>query len=413
MAQASSWTLGRIITAVVGGILALVLVITATSLFVDVGASEIVVVQSPVSGKLTAYTDPGWEWQGMGSVTRYPRREQFSFSSVVDQGHTTDESILTQFNDGGHANISGTINWQMPLKPEAIIQLHKDFHGFKAIDQMLIRTAIQKVIYNVGPTMSSTESSAERRPDIPKYIDDQLVNGPYLTKTVLSTIKDPITGLDKQQNIVQIALGEDGKPMRESSSAITKYGIQLQPVTINDIRYDDTVAKQIKARQDAAARVQTATANARAAEQDAVTAAKQGEAAATKANWEQQTVNAKLINDAQAKVQIAEADVKTAQLFKQSETLRGEGEAARKKLVMEADGQLDKKLEAYVKVSEMYATAIEKAQPGAWSPSVVMGGGNGASTGGGNASNLIELLQAKTAKDLAIDLQARTGAAKK
>jgi hypothetical protein len=64
------------------------------------------------------------------------------------------------------------------------------------------------------------------------------------------------------------------------------------------------------------------------------------------------------------------------QQFKRAETLRGEGEPARRRLVMEADGALEKKLQAYTEVSKLYASAIKDYQ-GNWVPSVVMGVGMG------------------------------------
>ena len=75
---------------------------------------------------------------------------------------------------------------------------------------------------------------------------------------------------------------------------------------------------------------------------------------------------------------------------------------------MVADGALDKKLEAYRAVSEMYAKAIGEYR-GAWVPQFVMGssGGNGqsAQTTGGGATEFISLLTMKAAKDLGLDLQ--------
>ncbi len=380
-------------------------------LFTNVDAKEIVVIQK-IGGELEVITDPGWKWQGMGKITRYARRDQFSFSSSADQGKSADESIQTRFNDGGHANISGTINWAMPLATDKVIRLHKDFGSTNAIEQQLMRTAVQKVIYNVGPTMSSTESSAEKRPDIPKYIDDQLVNGSYLTKTAQKTEKDPITGQDKIVNIVTIAIDERGQPQRESKSQLTEYGLVLQPVAINNIKYDSAVETQITERQKATTAVQISKANAIRAEQEKLTTISQGEANAAKAKWEQEVENAKTIATAQAKVTIADASVKEAEAFKKAEILRGEGEATRKRLVMEADGQLDKKLEALVKINQMYATAIEKAQPGAWSPVVQMGA-TGGGNGGMNASQLVDLMTAKTAKDLGADMSVVRGAANK
>ena len=404
-------TVGRVIALVLVGVAFIASLIIVPQMFTNVDAKNVVVIQK-ISGELEVVTDPGWRWQGMGKITTYPRRDQFSFSSEKDQGRDIDESIQTRFNDGGHANISGTISWQMPLDAKSIIRLHKDFGSTAAIEQQLIRTAVQKVIYGVGPTMSSTESSAEKRPDIPKYIDDQLANGTYLTKTVQTTQKDPVTGEDKIVNLVTIQLDDKGLPMRESRSQLTAYGLVLQPVAINDIKYDPVVETQIVERQKATTAVQISKANALKAEQEKMTTISQGEANAAKAKWEQEVENAKTIATAQAKVTIANAGVQEAQAFKQAEILRGEGEAARKKLVMEADGQLDKKLDAYVKVNQMYADAIAKAQPGAWSPQVVMGG-NGQGNGGQNAQALVDLLTAKTSREMAVDLQARGATSKK
>jgi regulator of protease activity HflC (stomatin/prohibitin superfamily) len=398
-------TIGRIATMVIGVIVLFAALIILPQLLTNVDAKTVVVRQS-ISGNMTCLTEPGWSWQGMGKITTYSRRDQFSFSATMDQGKPIDESIQTRFNDGGHANISGTINWAMPLTCDKIIRLHRDFGSIVAIEQQLMRTAVQKVIYNVGPTMSSTESSAEKRPDIPKYIDDQLAHGTYLTKTVATVVKDPITNLDKTVNMVAIVLDEHGKPERESSSQLTDYGLVLQAVSINQIKYSDDVEKQITERQKATTAVQISKANSIKAEQEKLTTISQGEANASKAKWEQEVENAKTIATAQARVVIADASVKEAEAFKKSETLRGEGEAARKRLVMEADGQLTPKIDALIKINQMYAQAIEKAAPGAWSPAVVMGG-NGQANGGNNAASLVDLMTAKTAKELGVDLTVR------
>lgn len=404
------FTLKRILIAGISALVALILIISAPMLVENLDAKNLMVIQS-IGGDLNTFTEPGWKSQAFGKVTTYQRRDQFSFNAHQDQGKTVDESISTRFNDGGHGNISGTVNWQMPLKHEQIVALHKEFGSTAAIEQQLIRPAMQKVIYNVGPTMSSTESSAEKRPEIPKYIDDQLVNGPYLTKTAQVLQKDPITGADKMVAVVQIAMNAEGRPIRESESQITKYGIVLQPVSINQIKYDKVVEDQIAQRQQSTTGVQISIANAKKAEQDAITTEQQGKATAAKAKWEQETVNAKEIALAEKDVTVATQKAKAAEQFKKEQTLIGEGEAARKRLVMEANGALDVKLEAYVEVNKAYATAIEKAAPGAWSPAVVMGS-NGAGAGS-TSQALVEMLTAKTAKELGLDMSVTKGATAK
>ena len=205
-------------------------------------------------------------------------------------------------------------------------------------------------------------------------------------------------------------MDEKGQPARESHSQLTEYGLILQPVAINDIHYDEAVETQIKERQKATTAVQISKANAIRAEQEKLTTISQGEANAAKAKWEQEVENAKTIATAQARVTIADAAVKEAQAYKQSEILRGEGEASHKRAVMEADGQLDKKLDALVKINALFAQAIEKAQPGAWSPQVVMGGSSNAQGSGSRATDLVDLMTAKTAKDLGVDMGVVRGA---
>lgn len=405
----TGWTMRKIVITVLSVVALLVMILGAGQAVVNVDAKQVVVVQSPISGDLTVHLDPGWKWQGWGKVTRYPRREQFSFSAHASQGNSIDESIQTRFNDGGHGNISGTINWAMPLSNDKIVALHKDFGSFEAVEQQLIRTSLQKVIYNVGPTMSSTESSAERRPDIPKFIDDQMANGPYLTKTMLVDQKDPITGQDKKVNIVTIVTGADGKPVRESHSQVTEYGLQLQPVSINNIKYDDVVEKQIKERQNATTQVQISIANARRAEQDAITTEQQGKASAAKAKWDQETVNAKEIALAEKDLLVAQKKALTAEQYKKQQILEGEGEASKKRLIMEADGGLDQKVEALKEINGKYADAIAKAQPGAWTPQIVMGNSSGGNQSGAQA--LVDLFTAKAAKDMGIDMRVSGAAA--
>jgi hypothetical protein len=399
-------------TAIVVAVLALLGIATAVSipnLVENVDARTVVVIQSPISGDLAVYTEPGWKWQGFGKVTIYPRRDQFSFSVHTDQGKNVDESMSTRFNDGGHGNISGTMNWAMPLSTSQILAVHKDFGSIEAVEQQLIRTSMQKVVYNVGPTMSSTESTAEKRPEIPKYIDDQLANGPYLTKTIQQEVTDAITGQKKMAAIVTIATDASGKPLRESISQIAKYGLLLQPVAINKIAYDDIVEKQITERQRATTQVQIAIANAKKAEQDAITITEQGKAAAAKTKWEQEAINAKEIAEAEKEKQVATLSALTAEQLKRKLILEGEGEAQKRALILNADGALDKKLDAYVKVNVAFADAIKGATAGAWTPQVQMGATGAAGTGN-SAQSLIDMISAKTATELGLDRTITKGA---
>lgn len=408
-----TFTLKKLLLAGIAAIGALFLLIAGPMIVENLDASQIMVIQSPVSGELTVHTEPGWKIQGFGTVTKYPRRNEVTFVDPNCATNDNDPKVITRglnirFYDGGNAILCGTMSWVMPLDPKSVLGIHRDFRSAEAFETQAIRRSMEAAATFSGPTMSSFESAAGRRNELLQILNDQTLDGVYktFTKTIRAT---DIAGVEKDMQVIEIVRDEKGLPLRAQASYVQAYNVQLLPMTINNFKYEERVEEQIKQQQDATNAAVVAIANSKRADQDALTAEAQGRANAAKAKWEQETLNAKTIANAQAAVTIANASVQEAEAFKKAEILRGQGESERKRLVMEADGQLDKKLEALVTINRLYADAIKEAKPGAWSPSVVMGS-NGQSNGGQNASNLVELMTAKTAKDLAVDLGVKEGA---
>lgn len=367
--------------------------------FVYLESTSVLVVQYPW-GELVTHTEPGIYPRFFGAIQKYPLSSQFSFSMQPNQGDDADQSLRLRFNDGGHASVSGVIRWEIPTDAEHLTAVHRKFGSAKAIEQQLIRPTMESAAYTTGPLMSSTESSAEKRNLLLQYMQDQAKSGTYQTRTVAIKIDDPISGVEKTVNAAEIVT-ENGKPVREQESPITHFGINLLPISINQVKYDKEIEIQIQNRQKAIQDVQIAQANALKAEQEAITAAKQGEALAAKAKWEQEVIKAQKVTEAQQKLEVAQLEAQAAEQYKRKQILEGEGEAQKKQLIMNADGALDKKLEAYVEIQKAYATAIENYK-GNWVPSYVSG--NAATVSGSGAMQMIELLSIKAAKDLGLDM---------
>lgn len=407
-----NWTLGRILFAASAVIFVVFVLVSLPKLFEDMDASEIMVIQHPISGELTVYADNGgYKWQGFGTVTKYPRRNELKFmdpeciKNAEEKKHVSTGGLGIRFYDGGNATLCGSISWLMPLTPKDVIEIHKEFRSAEAFEVQAIRRSMESAATFSGPTMSSFDSAAGRRNELLQIMNDQVLRGVY--KTVSKTIRaKDIAGVEKDMTVVEIIKDDKGQPIRAQASYVEKYNVQMLPMTISAFSYEKRVEEQIQQQQAATNAAVVAIANAKKADQDALTAEAQGRANAAKAEWEQKTIAAKAIADAQAKVTIAEANVKEAEAFKKSEILKGQGEAERKRLVMEADGQLDKRLEAVVRINELYADAIKSAQPGAWSPQVVMGS-NGQGNGGTNVSQLIDLMTGKVAKEVGADMSVR------
>lgn len=383
-------------------VILLVALFASASLFENLDADQIMVVQDPISGKLTWHKDAGVKWQGFGKVTKYPKRSQYWFSKPNKDEDGVDQSIKVRFNDGGHATIAGSLAWEMPLSDEYLKQVHTKYGGPHAVEQQLVRTVVEKSIYMTGPLMSSKESYSDRRNELIQYIDDQVNNGVYHTTVREAREQDTMTSQQKTVKVVEITM-KGGKPVRADSSPLQAFGIRTFNLSLNSIDYDGQVEKQIQAQQEMTMQVQTSIAEAKKAEQAAITAAKNGEAEAAKAKWAQEVVKAKEVTQAQQRLEVAELEKKAAEQTKQREILLGQGEAERKRLVMEADGALERKIDAVVRINERYAEAIEKHQ-GSWVPQVVMGSGAGGPAAQNGALPLVELLTARAAQDLALDL---------
>ena len=363
-----------------------------------VGASEIVVVQYP-NGKLEVYNTPGIKFQGFGSITRYKKSFQYWFSKAGDQGGENDESIKVRFNDGGHAQLSGSCRIDLPSDVASIIQLHTKYGSQEAIERALVRTVIEKAVYMTGPLMSSKESSSTKRTDLINFIADQAEKGVYKTRQVEKKVKEDGSDSSKIVTVVELLKDTTGQFYRQEQSPFYKFSIGFSNLSINSLDYDSAVEKQIRSQQDLTMQVQTAMARAKTAEQQVFTTQKEGEAAAAKAKWEQEAIKAQKVTEAEQILAVQELATKTAAQYKQQQILEGEGDAEKKRLIMNANGALDVKLDAYVKVMEAAWSAIG-AYTGNWVPTYWSGGGSAPN----GAFNTMEALNIKLLRDLNIDL---------
>lgn len=396
------WSKKKIIVGSVVGLFLLFFLFSIGKLWEDIDAGEIVVIQDPVDGELHVYKTSGMVWQGWGKATHYKKSNTFWFNWVIEKKDTVDDrTIPVKWNDGGHATISGSVRYDLPNDDVQIIRLHSIFGSQAAIENQVIKVNIEKAIYLTGPLMTSKESYAERRNDLIFYIEDQASKGVYRTKQVDVKEIDPITSSEKTTTKVEIQTDSSGVPFRQEASPVAASGIRLYNISINGIKYDAMVEAQIATQQQAIMQVQTAIANSKRAEQEALTTAKQGEADATKAKWDQEVIKATMVTQAESRRDQAALDVKTAELNKQKLILEGEGEASKKRLVMQANGALEQKLDAWLKAQGYWSDAFSK-YTGNMVPQYQSGNTSGSNT---SAMGFMELMMMKTAKELNLDMK--------
>lgn len=385
----------RIVLGVFGGILMLFILWNMGSIWEDVGAGEIVVVQDPIDGELHVYTQPGMVSQSLGKATHYKKSFQYWFDGAVDHA----PMLAMKFYDGGHASIPGSGRVDMPLDIESILKIHTRFGSMEAIQSQVIGQALINAATMSGPTMTSKESYAEKKNSLAYYIEDQAAKGVYKTTQKDVKVTDALTGQEKIATAVEILIDKKGLPLRQENSMVLESNIRLSNITLGDFIYDDVVKKQIAMQQEQSMRVQTGIANAKRAEQDAITVEQQGKADAAKAKWDQEVLKAKAVTEAEQKLAVATLNRKTEEQNKLALTQKGEGEANYKRAVTSANNNLELRLTAWVDVNKAYADAMSQSQ---WVPTYVMGGNGNNSSG---AASLIEMMMAKTAKDMNIEMK--------
>jgi len=410
---------GRSVFAVGLSILALgAVVLGSSNLFEQVEADKIVVIQSPISGELNWYTSPGVKWQGFGKVTVYDKRSIYNFDTETINPVTKlpEGGIDIRFNDGGHGRILGSIQYDMPMDAHHLTELHTRYGSQLAVQKQLIETITNKSIYLVGPLMTSKESYAEKRNDMIHYVTDQIQNGVYKTYQKKLWVKDDLTGSSKEVTTAEILM-KGGVPERQEDAVLTEFGIKAFNFTIKQMPYDQTVENQIKQQQAIAMDVQTAIANAKKAEQEKLTVEAQGAANAARTKWEQEAIKAREVTKAEQEKQVATTAAErvrdvaklerdAAEFTKAQQILLGQGESERKRMVIEADGALAQKLEAFVQANAVWANAFANYK-GNVTPTI-MSGGSGASQGSNNAAvDFMQIMGIKAAKDLALDMNVK------
>ena len=405
-------------------LLAVALVFTlfiAPTIFEDVDNNEIIVAQFRGTGTMEVWTEPGLQLQLGAKTEHYEKAFPFWFGS----GKKGEPRKIT-YSEGGKGLVYGSVRIILPKETAAMVKIQAEFGSMERILNDLVTPTVNKVILATGPLMSSYESYSERRNDILSLIEDQLRYGVYKTKVSEVVITDNLTG--EKKTIKQAFLVPSDKPedfgwARQERAPFAAYKLDLAQLSIDDLIYDEDVTEQIKAQQKAFMAVQTAIADVKTAEQNALKEEALGKASIAKARAEQNVIKEKAVVEAEKEKEVAtmkgmqvrdvaKLEKEAAAYYKDKQILEGQGDAERKRLAMISDGALQQKLEAWVKVNEAYAKALGEYQ-GNWVPTVVTGG-NGSTTSSNGAMNMIEMLSVKAAKDLALDMSvARRAGAKK
>lgn len=371
-----------------------------------------------LDGRLAVKFSPGVYFTWFGKTTKYNDIITFDYDKTrAEGGATIDQTgISVRYQDGGKGTVFGKAQFKLPTNEEDMIKLHKAYRTNIGVATKLIKVVTEEAMNLTAGLMTSEEAYTEKRSIFTEWSRAQISKGKYKTDIKEERIVDPNTKKELVKYIPVISYDNANMPIHIPSDFV-KYNITVNSLQNTDWDFEEKTLNQISTKREATMAIITSRANAERAKQEAITAEEKGKADVMTAKYEQEVEKTKAVVRAEQEKAVAEIQAQrlvevarqkkleaeqnklAAAEYKQEQILRGEGDAAYKKLVMQADGALTQKLATYERVMNRAFQAMEKQK---WVPEVQMGSTAGAN--GSSAQQLIDMLSVKTAKDLSLDM---------
>ena len=388
-----------------GAILA-VAVIFGKGLVETVANGTYQVRQMVVTGTMEAKMEPGMWMKLFSDIKTWPKAQTFFFTKDDEGGEIADNSIEVRFNDGSLCDVSGTMRIILPSSEQQAIDLVRTYGYMDYIDlqQKLVLPVVRNALRLTANLMSARESYSEKRADFVFWAWDQVQNGLYETEEETRKVADPVSGQEVTKTFKIIKTRAGGGPVYQHNP-LQGLGITLANFEVKLFDYTEKVRAQIGTQQTALMAVATARAKAQQAEQEALMAEAEGKANVARAKYEEEEKKVRDVVGARQRLEVAELDRQASAEKKQEQILLGQGEAERKKLVLQADGALQQKLDAYVQAQRLWAGAFAQRQV----PSLVMGGG-GAGDTDKSTTDFAQMMQLMVANQMGLDLSVPKGA---
>lgn len=313
--------------------------------------------------------------------------------------------ITARFNDATTAKISGVTQYILPSGETEMINLHNAHKTPESLVQRRLGPYTKECLQSSGQLMSSEMHYGGGRAQMAQDYLDQLQNGAFLLHIEEIKFYDTLEKSYKKVYQVEIQKDRTGLAKRKFSS-IKEYGITVADAQIKDVDYEYIVDNMIAKKIAASTLASVSKQELMTAQQQAMTSKAKGEKALVDIEYQQKQEQTKQVVAAETEVKLAEQDkfkqkiaAEAADLEARKIRTLADANAYEKQRAIQANGALEQKLDAYIKVQEAWAKAFS-SYGGNVVPTIQTGG----STNNG-AMNFMELIGMKAARDLSLDLK--------
>lgn len=371
-------------------------------------------VVEQAGGKQFVEFRPGIFYAGFfAKETEWPNQISVTYQDSVPDMKLKDNGIeigkiKIMFNDGTTADVKGITQYVLPSDEKDMILIHNTHRTPQSLVSKRLATFTKECLQSSAQSMSSDKHYGGGRAQMSQDFLDQLRNGVYLSQTEERVIYDSVEHEKKRLYITSVQKDATGQPKRKTS-AIKEYSITVADASIVDTDYANVVDQKLGKIIDAATKSAVSRQELMTAQQQTLTAKAKGEQALVEIEYTQKQEQTKQVVAAQTKVEVAKQDRDQQKISAEAATFEklkrvtiADAEAYEKRTAIQANNGLEQKLSAYIEVQKAWADGFSKYQ-GNIVPTI-QSGGSGNING---ATSFMEIMGAKAARDLALDLNVK------
>lgn len=304
--------------------------------------------------------------------------------NTVDIGRVT-----IRFSDATTAEVSGIAQYVLPAIEKEMIDMNNVHRTPLALVKKRLAPYTKECLQSSAQIMSSEMHYSGGRAQMVQDYIDQLRNGAFLLRVVPRNDYDSVEKINKRSYMVENKTDKNGFPLRKFSS-IKEYGISVGDAQVTDVDYQNQVDDLLKAKIAAAAKASTSRQLLMTAQQEALTAAAQGQKKLVETEYAQKVSQTTQVVAAQTKVELAktyreEQKEAAAAAIYAAQKVRTDADADsyRNRQMVSAGLTPQEKAELELNKAKAYAEALGKITLPA---TYISGGSNG------NTSSLIDAL---------------------
>lgn len=399
-----------------------------------------------IFGSESGVTDTGWYFSGWGTATSWPKYITVAHTNAIDaEGSAITGPYSVRLADNWKGDVTQSTRFQIPGDEVQFLEMARAYRSPERLITTTLRPAVTASLDSVANmfTMEEYYAGGARDQFKTEFLDAVTKGRPRVEQVQVDTKQSLNTG-GQAANDLDIAADTSNtgntevrrmtmrKIMDASGNAIrvdhsyTQWGIIVAQAELENLDPDDRFEDQIQARKDAASRRIVAREQRLEQEEQRLLAIQQGETDIAKRQAAARTEQIQRTTDAETEKQLAliaaerqreEADIarqtaainlERARIDAESVTVAADAEAYAKEAILEADGALAQKLEAWTIAQRYWADAASKINVPA---TVFNSGGNEGGTAGnalGTVEQFMSMMMMRTAQELQVDPTIRT-----